>query len=135
MTNLKQKVAVAFGAGGSVGAGVAKELAASGAEAFLAGRTKSNVEEAAKKITAAGGQADAAAVDALVDAAVTKLLNRIVNQTGHIDIEFNAIGPPPREYAKGKNAVALTIDEFILPVTTVLKSQFITARAAARHML
>jgi len=135
MTNLKQKVAMVFGAGGSVGAGVAKELAASGAEVFLAGRTKSNVEEVAKQITAAGGQAHADVVDALDDAAVTKYLNRIVNQTGHIDIEFNAIGPPPREYANGKNAVALTIDEFILPVTTVLKSQFITARAAARHML
>src|SRR5215813_10129907 len=135
MTNLKQKVAMVFGAGGSVGAGVAKELAASGAEVFLAGRTKSNVEEVAKQITAAGGQAHADVVDALDDAAVTKYLNRIVNQTDHIDSEFNATGPPPREYANGKNAVALTIVEFILPVTTVLKSQFITARAAARHML
>ena len=29
----------------------------------------------------------------------------------------------------------VTIDEFMVPVTTILKSQFITSRAAARHMV
>jgi NAD(P)-dependent dehydrogenase (short-subunit alcohol dehydrogenase family) len=42
---LKGKRAVVFGAGGSIGAAVAKEFAAEGADVFLAGRTKSNVEE------------------------------------------------------------------------------------------
>ena len=40
MTNLQGKHAVVFGAGGSIGAAVAKEFAAEGAEVFLAGRTK-----------------------------------------------------------------------------------------------
>jgi 3-oxoacyl-[acyl-carrier protein] reductase len=31
--------------------------------------------------------------------------------------------------------VELTIEDFMLPVTTVLKSRFITARAAARRMV
>lgn len=38
-----------FGAAGSVGAGVAKELSAQGAEVFLAGHTKSNVDQVAKR--------------------------------------------------------------------------------------
>src|SRR5215813_15198656 len=135
MTSLKGKIAVVFGAGGSVGAGVAKELAAQGAKTFLAGHSKSNVEEVADQIKGAGGYAHTEVVDALDDAAVNEYIDRVVKQAGHLDMEFNAIGPPPREYANGKHAVHVSIEEFMLPVTTVLKSQFITARAAARHML
>src|SRR6266849_1830115 len=136
MTGLQGKHAVVFGAGGSIGSAVAKEFAAEGAEVFLAGRTKANVEEVAKQITAAGGKAHAAVVDALDDVAVNKYSAGIVNQAGSIDIEFNAVGPLARDYGNGKNAVDdLTIEEFMVPLTTVVKSQFITARAAARHMV
>ena len=48
---LKGKSAVVFGAAGSLGAAVAKEFATKGAEVFLAGRTKSNLEAVAKQIT------------------------------------------------------------------------------------
>src|SRR5215470_2925736 len=116
MTSLRGKIAVVFGAGGSVGSGVAKELAAQGAEVFLAGHTRSNVEEVAKQVAAAGGRAQVEVIDALDDAAVNKYIDRIAKQAGKIDIEFNAMGPPPREYANGRNAVDLAIDEFILPV-------------------
>ena len=40
-----------------------------------------------------------------------------------------------REYGNGKHAVDLTIEEYMVPLTTVVKSYFITARAAARRML
>ena len=53
---LKGKRAVVFGAGGSIGAAVAKEFAAEGAEVFLAGRTKANVDAVAAQITSAGGR-------------------------------------------------------------------------------
>ena len=41
---LENKCAVVFGAGGSIGAAVAKEFAAEGARVFLAGRTKASLE-------------------------------------------------------------------------------------------
>ena len=44
MKNLQGKYAVVFGAGGSVGAAVAKEFAAEGAEVFLAGRTDADFQ-------------------------------------------------------------------------------------------
>lgn len=136
MSNILQgKRAVVFGAGGSIGAAVSKEFAAEGAEVFLAGRTKANVEEIASQISKAGGTAHAAAVDALHDAAVNKYLDGIVSDFGAIDIEFNAVGPLANEYGPGKHAVDLTIEEFMLPLNTVVKSQFITARAAVRHMI
>jgi NAD(P)-dependent dehydrogenase (short-subunit alcohol dehydrogenase family) len=132
---LKDKNAIVFGAGGSIGAAVAKEFAAEGAEVFLAGRTKSNVEEVAKEITADGGRAHAAVIDAMDDVAVNEYIDDIAKRSGRIDIVFNAVGVPAKEYGNGKSAVDLAIEEFMLPVTSVLKSQFITARAAARHMV
>jgi NADP-dependent 3-hydroxy acid dehydrogenase YdfG len=124
-----------FGAGGSIGAAVAKEFVTEGAEVFLAGRAKANVETVTKRITANGGRAHAAVIDALDDAAVKEFIDSIVKQTGRIDIAFNAVGPLVKEYSNGTIAVDLAIEEFMVPMTTVVKSRFITARVAARHMV
>ena len=132
---LSAKHAVVFGAGGSIGAAVAKEFASEGAEVFLAGRTKSNVEVVAMQIASEGGRARTAVIDATNDAAVNEYMDDIATQVGTIDIAFNAVGPQPREYGNGKSSVDLTVEEFMLPLSTIVKSQFITARAAARHML
>ena len=132
---LSGKNAVVFGAGGSIGAAVAREFAAEGAEVFLAGRNKSNIEEVAKQIAAAGGRAHTAVIDALDGAAVDNYMDGIVKQTGRIDVVFNAIGPLVNEYGGGKRAVDLTTEEVMVPLTTILKSNFITATAAARHMI
>jgi 3-oxoacyl-[acyl-carrier protein] reductase len=132
---LKGKLAVVLGAGGSVGAAVAREFAAEGAEVFLAGRTKSNVEAVTKQITRDGGVAHTQMIDALDDAAVNEYFDGIVERAGSIDIVFNAVGPLASEYGNGKNAVDLPIEEFMVPLETVVKSHFITARAAARHMV
>src|SRR5262249_25330807 len=79
---LKDKLATVFGAGGSVGSAVAEEMAAEGAEVFLAGRTRAKVEEVAARIRAAGGRAHAAAVDALDDAAADHFLGGRAGQSG-----------------------------------------------------
>ena len=96
MTNLGGKVAVVFGAGGSVGSGVVRELSKQGADVFLAGQTRSSLDNTAKLIVADGGRANLEVVNALDDAAVNQYIDRIAKQAGRIDIEFNAIGPPPR---------------------------------------
>ena len=132
---LQGKHAVVFGAAGSVGAAVAKEFAAEGAEVFLAGRTKASVDAVAREIKAAGGKAHAAAVDALDEAAVTAYVDGVAKETGRIDIVFNAVGTRPSDYGNGKNVLDLPVEEFIVGVNTMLKSQYITARAAARHMV
>ena len=54
---LQGKNAVVFGAGGSIGAAVAREFAAEGARVFLSGRSKSNVDAVAKQIRESGGEA------------------------------------------------------------------------------
>ncbi len=112
------KRAIVFGAGGSLGAG----------------RTKASLEEVMKQITTAGGKAHVTVLDALDDAAVNQYIDGLAKQSGRIDVVFNATGPLVKEYGNGKLAVDLPIEEFMTPMTTVVKSQFITARAAARHM-
>src|SRR5262249_19710317 len=133
-TILQGKRAVIFGAGGSVGSAVAREFALEGAEVFLAGRTKSRLDEVAKEISMAGGLASVAVVDALNAQAVDEYIDR-VEGFGKIDIEFNAVGPPAADYGSGKPALQLSVDEFMVPLTTIVKSQFITARSVARHMV
>jgi NAD(P)-dependent dehydrogenase (short-subunit alcohol dehydrogenase family) len=130
---LQDKHAVVFGAAGSIGSAVAREFAAEGAEVFLAGRSPS-VELIAKEIVQSGGQAHAEIVDALDEAAVEAYVESITRQAGRLDIEFNATGPRVSEYANGTPAVKLPVALFSVPVNTVLKSQYITARAAAQQM-
>lgn len=132
---LKGKHAVVFGAGGSIGSAVAKEFAAEGAEIFLSGRTNSSVEAVANKIVATGGRAYAASIDTADDSAVNQYIDGIVKQTGKIDIILDAAGPLAEEYGNGKLAVDLPIDQFMVPLETMVKSRFITARGAARHMV
>ena len=132
--NLNWKRALVFGAGGSIGAALAWEFAAQGAEVFLSGRTMSSVEAVAKEIDPTGKCAHAAEVDALDEQAVSAYIEAVVRDAGGIDIVFNAIGPLAAEYGAGKSAVDLSTGEFMVPLTTVVRSQFITATAAARHM-
>jgi NAD(P)-dependent dehydrogenase (short-subunit alcohol dehydrogenase family) len=132
---LNGKHAVVFGAAGTIGAAVARELAAAGAEVFLSGRTESTVEAVAKHITANGGRAHSAVIDTLDDVAVNRYIGGIAKETGKIDIMLDAAGPLAKEYGNTKMAVDLPIDEFMVPLEVMVKSRFITARAAARQMM
>ena len=132
---LKGKHAVVFGAGGTIGAAVAKEFAAEGAEVFLSGRTKSNVDAIAKQIAANGGKVHASVIDTLNDTAVNDYLDGIVNQTGKVDIVLDVVGPLAKDYGNSTMAVDLSVEEFMVPLMTMVKSRFITTRAAARQMI
>jgi 3-oxoacyl-[acyl-carrier protein] reductase len=131
---LQGKRAVVFGAGGSIGAAVARQLSADGAEVFLAGRTQASLDEVRRQITHAGGRATCAVVDTLNDTAVDGYLSRVLEQAGRIDIEINATGPRVTDYGTGTPAIELPVGQF-LAAQDVLTSQFITARCAARRMI
>lgn len=132
---LQGKRAVIFGAGGAVGTAVAKEFAAQGATVFLSGRTLTTVENVAQKIHQDGGVAYAAQVDALDEQAVNAYLERVVQEGGRIDILLNVTGPQAKEYGNGTSTLELPLEQYLLPLTTLVPSQFITARAVARHMV
>jgi NAD(P)-dependent dehydrogenase (short-subunit alcohol dehydrogenase family) len=132
---LTHKHAVIFGAGGAIGTTVAKEFAAQGATVFLSGRALNAVEQVAEEIHQDGGVAYAAEVDALDEQAVHAYLDRVAQEGGSIDILLNAMGPQAKDYGNGTSTRELPLEQFLLPLTTLVPSQFITARSAARHMI
>jgi NAD(P)-dependent dehydrogenase (short-subunit alcohol dehydrogenase family) len=131
---LQGKVAVIYGAGGAIGGAVARAFAREGATLFLTGHRLAPVEEVAKEIVAAGGAAEAAAVDALDEQAIDQHLQAVTDQAGHLDISFNAVGIPDTEIL-GVPLVELDLERFSLPITAYTRSYFLTARLAARRML
>ncbi len=130
---LKDKIAVIYGAGGSIGGAVARAFAREGASVFLAGRTLEKVQTAADDITAAGGAAQAAVVDALDPQAVEQHLDAVVQQAGRIDISFNAIWI--RGDLQGTPLLEMSAENFTTPVMTGIQTHFLTATAAARRMV
>ena len=131
---LQGKRTAIFGAGGSIGAAVAKEFAAEGADVYLAGRSKPKVDAVAREISANGGRAHVAVVDVTDPLAVEAYLDTVTSEAGGIDAVFNAAGPPPADYGNGKLGVELSPEEFSVPFAQMVRPQFITARAAARRM-
>jgi 3-oxoacyl-[acyl-carrier protein] reductase len=132
---LQNKCAIIFGAGGAIGSAVAREFAAQGAIVFLSGRTLSTVEQVAADIRRDGGVAYAEQVDALDERAVQVYLDGVTQEGGSIDILLNATGPQAKDYGNSTSTLELPLEQYMLPLTTLVPSQFITARAAARHMV
>jgi NAD(P)-dependent dehydrogenase (short-subunit alcohol dehydrogenase family) len=131
---LQDKVAVIYGAGGAIGGAVARAFASEGARLFLTGRHLTPVQAAAKDVVAAGGSAQAAAVDALDEQAIDTHLQSVIDTAGHLDISFNAVGIPDAELL-GVPLVELDLERFSLPITAYTRSYFLTARLAARRMV
>lgn len=61
---LEGKCAVVYGAGGAIGAAVAKSFAAEGAHVALVGRSVERLDAVIAEIVRHGGRAEVAAVDA-----------------------------------------------------------------------
>jgi NAD(P)-dependent dehydrogenase (short-subunit alcohol dehydrogenase family) len=131
-TLLDGKTAIVYGAGGGIGGDVARRFAAEGAHVFLVGRTRARLDAVAEDVTSAGGTADVAVLDALDERAVDEHVAAVVARTGGIDVSFNLITRGDRQ---GTPLVHMTADDLLLAVDTGLRSNFITARAAARAMI
>jgi NAD(P)-dependent dehydrogenase (short-subunit alcohol dehydrogenase family) len=132
---LKNKSAVIYGAGGAVGGAIAQVFAREGARVFLTGRTKGPLDALVREIVAAGGQAEAAQVDALDERAVEGHIAGLVEKVGKIGVSFNAITAVQQPGSQGIPLAELPVDNFTAPITAYLRSHFLTARAAARRMV
>ncbi|MGW4525748.1 SDR family NAD(P)-dependent oxidoreductase [Amycolatopsis sp. NPDC004378] len=131
MTLLAGKNAIVYGGGGRIGAAVATAFAEEGARVFLAGRTRARLDEVASRIRATGGSAEAAEVDALDEQAVDDHADEVAAQGG-LDISFNLIAHGD---VQGTPLLDMTLADYERPVLTAVRTQFLTARAAARHMV
>jgi NAD(P)-dependent dehydrogenase (short-subunit alcohol dehydrogenase family) len=129
---LENRSAVIYGAGGSIGGAVARAFAREGARVFLAGRTPTTLEAVADAVRSAGGAAEVAQVDALDEGAVDRHADAVAAEAGGIDISFNVIAHP---YTHGTALAEMAVDDFMAPLETAARTTFLTARAAARHMI
>jgi len=129
---LENKNAIIYGGGGSIGGAVARTFAREGARVFLAGRTREPLEATARDIASAGGSAEVAVLDALDEEAVDDHARAVAAQAGSIDVSFNLI---TRGDVQGIPLVDMTTDELLRAVLNGLRTNFITARAAARRMI
>jgi 3-oxoacyl-[acyl-carrier protein] reductase len=123
---LKGKNAVVYGGGGSIGGAVARGFAREGARVFLAGRTLSTLEAVAGDIRAQGGEADCAPLDALDADAVEAHAAAV----GRIDISFNVIN---HNDVQGTPMAEMDVEDYLAPVVTAVRTNFLTWKAAARH--
>ena len=129
---LDNKRAVIYGGGGSIGGAGARAFAREGARVFLAGRTRATLEEVADAVRTAGGAAETAEVDALDEEAVDRHADGVAAEAGGIDISFNLITHP---HTHGTPLAKMAVDDFMAPLETAARTTFLTARAAARHMI
>ena len=129
---LEHKVAVVYGAAGSMGGAVARAYAREGAWVFLAGRSLPALDAVAEAIRAAGGRVERAVVDVDDEPAVERHADEMVQQAGRIDISFNAAG---MDAVQGVPLVEMTLDDFMAPIVEAARRHFVTARTAARRMI
>jgi 3-oxoacyl-[acyl-carrier protein] reductase len=128
---LENKNAVIYGGGGAIGGAVARAFAREGARVFLAGRTLDSLEEVAEEIRASGGVVETARVDALDEEAVDGFVDRVAEEAGSIDVSFDLISYGD---VQGTPLAEMSLEDFERPVANAVRTQFLTARAAARHM-
>jgi NAD(P)-dependent dehydrogenase (short-subunit alcohol dehydrogenase family) len=118
--------ALVTGAGRGIGRACALALAQAGAEVWLAARTRSEIEQAAEEIRAAGGKAHAVTCDVLS----TEDLKQTIQEIPVLDILVNNAGsniPEP--------FVEVSEEHLDRLLDLNVRAAFLAAQAAARKML
>lgn len=128
---LENKNAVIYGGGGAVGGAIARAFAREGATVHLAGRTLAGLERVAQEISAAGGKAETAEVDAMDENAVDMHADAVAARAGGIDVAVNAVGIA---HVQGTPFAELSFEDYAHPISAYTRTNFLTAKAVARHM-
>jgi NAD(P)-dependent dehydrogenase (short-subunit alcohol dehydrogenase family) len=129
---LKNKIAVVYGAGGSIGGAVARAFAQEGAYVYLTGHHRSSLQKVFDAIKTSGGTAEMAEINALDEDAIKKFLDTVIKNKRSLDISFCAIG---LQDMHGVALVEMSLDDFMRPIDIAMRSQFLTATAAGRVMM
>jgi 3-oxoacyl-[acyl-carrier protein] reductase len=130
MRGLSGKSAIVTGAGSGIGAAIAERLAADGVRVLVADLRAERAEATVKTIIAAGGRAEAYAMDVREREDAANAVRQAVAHFGRLDILVCNAGLMDRE-----PFLEMTDDLWRRVIDTNLYGTFICAQAAARQMV
>ena len=126
---LEGKVAFVTGAGSGIGAAGARAMAAEGATVVVTDRDGTSAEAVARAIRAAGGQAQAHAVDVTDDAALTEAIRQTADSHGRLDVLHSHAGLQ----VEGK-LEDVAVGDMDASWTLNVRAHFVAAQAAVAAM-
>ena len=122
--DLTGKVAIVTGGNGGIGLGMARGLAASGADIAIVARNEAKSDAAIAELQRHGVKAIAVTTDVTDQAAVARMVERVQRELGRIDILVNNAGITVR-----KPPHVLSIEEWNSIIQTNLTSAFVCSQA------
>lgn len=129
LTGLRGRRALVTGAANGIGAGIARALAAAGAELALADRDEAGLSALAGELAAGGGVAVALPADLADDGQARGLVGRAIAALGGLDALVNVAG-----VLRAGPVLELAVEEFDLTFAVNTRAVFLCTQAAARHM-
>ncbi len=127
---LEGQVAIVTGGGRNIGERIAEVLAGEGARIALVDLDRARAEQAARKLTDAGHEAEAFVADVSMDDDVASLIAAIVERFGRIDILVNNVA-----ISDNRHILEITEQEWDDTIRVTLKAPFLMTRHAARRMV
>ncbi len=127
---LKDRVAIITGAAAGIGEGTAKLFAAEGAIVYMADRDAGRLESAAAAIRTGNAAVHAIVCDVTDSASVAAMAERVIRETGRVEILINNAGVYPR-----RPFLEMTEDEWDRMQDINLKGTFRCTKAVLPNMV
>src|ERR1041384_819978 len=127
MSQLANQIAVVTGAGRGIGRAIALKFAAEGADVVCVSRTAENSEKVAGEIRALGRRGWAWAVDVADSKAVSDAGEKIVAETGRVDVLVNNAG-----VTRDGLLMRMSDEDWDTVLNTNLKGAFLFTKAFTR---
>ena len=125
--DLNGKVMLVTGAGKGIGRGIAIAAAQMGADVLLNSRTRSDLEEVAEEIRAAGGKAEPVVFDASKIDEIARGAQEAIDVWGRVDVLVNNAGTN-----RPKPALEVTEDDWDTVYDLNLKGLFFLTQALVK---
>ena len=130
MSQLQNQIAVVTGAGRGIGRAIALKFASEGADVAVVSRTQENSEKVANEIRALGRKAWAFAVDVADANAVNAVAEKILADTGKVDVLVNNAG-----VTRDGLLMRMSDADWDTVLDTNLKGAFLVTKAFSRAMI
>jgi len=124
------RVAIVTGASRGIGAAIAEALAADGRHVVCVARNAEKLGEVTRRITDAGGSAEAQTCDIGDGAAIAEMIEGVAEAHGRLDILVNNAG-----ITRDNLLMRMSDEEFDEVIQTNMRSVFVSCRAVLRPMM